>query len=190
MKGKFILLGLIIFSLLLSGCGEDNISSTDTQNIFITSEWNPDAFREMRNMNLSAADDFLEALSATIEQKDINSLRSLFAPTLLSAFLTDSDLEMLCSFIEGDIISVKRVAAHGTESKQDGKSSAFIMISCDVETTISTYRIAIKSCISDTLDENNIGINSLYITKTENTDMQFAYWGNNEWLVGIVIDSH
>ena len=189
MKSKFILLGLLIFSLLLSGCGAGDISNADIQNMFITSEWNPDAFREMRNMNLLAVDAFLEALSATIEQKDTTSIKCLFAPTLLTTVLTDSDIEMLCSFVEGEVLSVKRVAAHGTESKQHGESNAFVMISCDVETTISTYRIAVKSCISDTLDDNNIGICSLYITKAENTDTQFAYWGNNEWFAGIVIDS-
>lgn len=189
MRKRFMILGIVVIILLFSGCAADNHVKTNTDNDIVTSQWDPDTFREMRNMNLTAVDSFVNTLSAIIEQKDTVSMERLFAPNLLTDCLTDDDIELLYSYVEGSVVSANRVSAHGSESKNEGEINAFIMISIDLETTVATYRIAVKASISDTLDDHNIGICSLYITKAENTDTQFAYWGDHEWLHGIVIEN-
>ncbi len=57
----------------------------------------------------------------------------------------------------------------------------------DVVTNKGEYRFAIQEYISDTGDPKNIGINSLYIIKSEDSDMQYAYRGDGEWTQGIII---
>lgn len=178
---------LLAFAICFSAC---NISVTPPTTDQLVQKWDPNMFRKMRNVNPTEIDPFVELLATVIEQEDAESLRLLFAPNLLESALSDTDVEELFAFFEGTVTAAKHLACYDSEQKEGSRHSAETMIACTIETTVRTYHIAVKLCIVDSEDMNNVGICSLYIVDAENWDTQFAYWGGHEWHPGIIIDTN
>ena len=155
----------------------------------LVESWDPQMFRKMRKMNLTKIDPFVELLANTIDQKDSYSFKNLWAPNVLANDIDESEIEGLFQFFEGSLISAEELGCSEYESKDGDIHYAEIDISGNVQTSDKTYRIALKVCIVDSVDINNVGIHSLYIIDAENTDMDFGYWGNHEWSPGITIDT-
>ena len=49
------------------------------------------------------------------------------------------------------------------------------------------YYIAIRECTKDDFDNNNVGVISIYIIKSEDWDEDYIYRGDGKWTPGINI---
>lgn len=72
-------------------------------------------------------------------------------------------------------------------SKHNGEYYKDVTLSYDVFTKESQYWFAMKFCTDDTKDEGNVGIQSLYIVRFEDTDSEYSYWDDVSWTPGITV---
>ena len=103
--------------------------------------------------------------------------------------LSQSTLKFF-DFIHGDIVSFSSAseAGVGTDYRtESGKKRKEIQSSFCISTTESTYYIAIKECVKDEFDDNNIGIVSIYIIESNNWTKDYVYRGDGKWIPGINI---
>ena len=56
-----------------------------------------------------------------------------------------------------------------------------------LETSARKYYIAIRECTKDDFDNNNVGVISIYIIKSEDWDEDYIYRGDGKWTPGINI---
>lgn len=127
-----------------------------------------------------------EALIAAMEAKDGDKLKQLFAPKVVGPDLPEQ-VDMLLDYFDGTKVSSENPASNSSMEIEDGQTVQYIMSTYELSTTTADYRIAIKLCTDDTENPGNVGLHSLYITKAVNGNKGMAYWGNHEWLPGIVI---
>ena len=163
---------LIIPVLLLSSC-----SLGETYKF-------TDSFDNDQEFAISLIDKVLE----TIQNKDSDSLKSLFSKNAISESKNFAQsVTDLFDFYEGDFISYNDWG--GPEvftEREDGQIIKQMNSTYDVETSKEKYRIAIQNVVDDTTNSDNVGIRSFYIIKAENdTDLQFAYRGDGEYTPGI-----
>ena len=97
------------------------------------------------------------------------------------------------AFIHGDIVAFSSAseAGVGTDYRiESGKKRKEIQSAFCISTTENTYYIAIKECIKDEFDDNNIGIMSIYIIESNNWTENYVYRGDGKWIPGInIVDS-
>ena len=163
---------LIIPVLLLSSC-----SLGETYKF-------TDSFDNDQEFAISLIDKVLE----TIQNKDCDSLKSLFSKNAISESKNFAQsVTDLFDFYEGDFISYNDWG--GPEvftEREDGQIIKQMNSTYDVETSKEKYRIAIQNVVDDTTNSDNVGIRSFYIINAENdTDLQFAYRGDGEYTPGI-----
>ena len=72
--------------------------------------------------------------------------------------------------------------------KEDGKKRKEIQSAFCINTTESTYYIAIKECILDEFDDSNVGVVSIYIIESKNWIDDCVYRGDGKWIPGINIE--
>ena len=56
-----------------------------------------------------------------------------------------------------------------------------------LETSAQKYYIAIRECTKDDFDNNNVGVISIYIIKSDDWDEDYIYRGDGKWTPGINI---
>ncbi len=134
------------------------------------------------------ADEKFDKVLDACKNQDANALKSLFSKNAINADENiDEDIARIFSIFQGEFVKYD-----GGKTSSDGKKyDDFVLIlvksSYDVETTEGNYRFAIADIFEDTSDKNNIGINSLYMVKAENSDTEFTYFGDGKWTPGINI---
>lgn len=134
-------------------------------------------------------DKLLEQLTDALEQKDVREIKNLFSDNTVHSVQTlDEQITQLLGFYTGTMESIEDRGTHSSMSKQPEYRKETVNASYDVITTSGVYRIAFRFCTIDTTDEGNLGLQSLYITKEEYSDMDFSYWGGYQWERGIVIE--
>ena len=96
---------------------------------------------------------------------------------------------MLIDYFDGKTIFYNnQCALNASRTREDDFEKKTISSTYDVETDKQIYRIAIQDVITNTLDQNDVGINSLYIIiKSEDTDPNYAYRGDGKNTPGINI---
>lgn len=135
------------------------------------------------------ADRTLEQMIQAIEDQDAASVQAMFAPNAIdSAENMDEMTAALFDFYEGEMISYKRYGPATYESKHGDFHTKRLEASYDVTTSAGNYRIAMQICMIDSSDPENVGMSSFYITKAEDTDTSYAYWGDQLWSPGINVD--
>lgn len=134
---------------------------------------------------------FSQLLDA-IETKDESAVEALFARNIVAENGSFAQgVSDLLDFCNGKITSCNARSARITSENRNG-SDYYKEISStyDVETTESQYRFAMKFRVTDTIEPQNVGIASLYVTEFSNKENQaFAYWGDGNWTPGINIES-
>ena len=93
---------------------------------------------------------------------------------------------MLC-----DIVSISDAddAGVGTDYEiETGKISKIIQSAFTCETDLHKYYVAMKECTKDDFDQDNIGLLSIYIIKSEDWKEDGTYGGDGKWTPGINID--
>lgn len=150
-----------------------------------------DMFNRRYNTNGEQADDVFEQIIDAIEGDDTSALRELFSISTVAAIDNfDEDINALIDFYEGEMISYKRYGPGSHASKEGTSYTKDVFASFDVTTNLAKYRLAIRFCTIDSENSENLGVHSLYIIKAENSDMDFAYWGNDIWNIGINIEDN
>lgn len=170
---------ILILSLLLSSCSMLRLALQRTGE--------PDLGNEER-----INEQFYIILDA-MESKDKEKLKSVFAPAIIQAH-PDLDERIDELFLFYDPPQYARPVEWGGCS-EEGKyesESRFVHYEAsatyDLITTKEAYRLALTMCTEDTATPDNIGITSIYITKTERIgDLYCAYWGGGNDAPGIHI---
>lgn len=183
----------IAMCVCLSSCAlinNNSHTSSQEQSVYdeIFTEKN-NILNRFANTEGERADLLFEELIKALEANNAEALTPWFSVSTRNiAENFDESVEALISFYDGNIVSYRRFGPGTYAGREGGEEIKEIEASYDITTTSDIYRIAIKFCTIDTKIPDNIGVTSLYITKAENSDLNFAYWGNYEKNVGIRIE--
>lgn len=128
----------------------------------------------------------LKEIIFCIENRKQAELEALFAPSQIA----DSDaFEQQCadlfSFFNGAMDSYEWKGSSTDRRKDISGSFIESRVSYDIFAAEATYRMALKFCTMDTQNDGNVGIQSLYIIRYEDTDPDFSYGGDGNWTPGI-----
>ena len=144
--------------------------------------------------NNTIADETFGQILQAIEENDASRIVSLFSPAAQSEQENiHEEAEKLIDFIKGDTVSHTSAEKSGVGArikKDNGKTHKNIQSSFTLETTEGTYYIAIKECVQDEFDGNNVGVMSFYIIEEKNWDTDYIYraGGATEMDLGIHIE--
>lgn len=142
------------------------------------------------NSEEDIADATFNRLILAIQEKDASGIVALFSETVQGENTLAEDALSLIEFIHGDIISVSSAAEAGVgvdREKNNGKQRKEIQSSFCVITTEGKYYVAIKQCVRDDFDDNNIGVLSFNIIEASIWGKDYVYRGGGEWNQGINI---
>jgi len=142
------------------------------------------------------ADKTFNEIITAISLQDDSKIVDMFSNSIKSEDnsvdnLSQSALKFF-EFIHGDIVAFSSAseAGVGTDYRiESGKKRKEIQSAFCINTTENTYYIAIKECIKDEFDDNNIGIMSIYIIESNNWTENYVYRGDGKWIPGINIVS-
>ena len=145
----------------------------------------------LRDNDEKIADQTFDKIITAIRLEDDSKIVDMFSNDIQSeADLLQSAL-MFFDFIHGDIVSFSSAseAGVGTDYRtENGKKRKEIQSAFCFNTTENTYYIAIKECVKDELDADNIGIVSIYIIESNNWTNDYVYRGDGKWIPGINIE--
>ena len=177
---KSILLSLILV-ISLTAC-----SSVFLPNEIAESE--NDMFGRLYNTDKQQANDQLQQIIQIAEARNTDAMRKLFSvDTIDSVEDINAQIQAFFEFYEGSVVSC---TSSGPGSRAERNNNTYykeIFTTYDVSTTAGNYRIAFLFCTIDSENAENIGIKSIYIIRAENSDMNYAYWGDKKWMPGITI---
>jgi hypothetical protein len=128
-----------------------------------------------------------DQLISALQNKDHAAIKALFASNKIADIENfDESIDALLAYYEGDYVS-QTGGGPATLSGKDGRLVyKYYLMSNDITTTVSVYRIAIKWYVTDTANAGNVGIWSLYILNMEDkTEQDPSYWGDGDNSLGI-----
>jgi hypothetical protein len=137
------------------------------------------------------ADKTFNKIITTIGSNDDSTMVNMFSNTVKSEADLSHSVLLFYDFIQGDIVSFSSAseAGVGTDYRtENGKKRKEIQSAFCFNTTENTYYIAIKECVKDELDADNIGIVSIYIIESNNWTNDYVYRGDGKWIPGINIE--
>ena len=172
---KNVLLLIILFALILTSTSCSN-GGTDM------GVWGDN--------NEKIADKTFNKIITAIESNNDSTMVNMFSNTVKSDVDLSYSVLMFYDFIHGDIVSFSSASEAGLVADyqtERGKKRKEIQSSFCISTTENTYYIAIKECVKDEIDENNIGIVSIYIIESNHWKEDYIYRGDGKWLPGINI---
>lgn len=148
-----------------------------------------DIFSRFYNTDGERADQLFEEIIKALEEDNAEALKEWFSVSTCNAEEDfDESIHALLTFYDGSKVSYRRFGPGSSAAREGSTERKEIEASYDITTTTAVYRMVIKFCTVDTENPDNIGVTSLYITKAENSDMNFAYWGSGEMNIGIHIE--
>ena len=141
--------------------------------------------------NNKVANESFEKIIVAIQNQDSAVLKALFSKVAQSeaSNLGENSIKLF-KFIQGDIVSFSDAseAGVGVDYKtEQAKKQKIVQSAFYLETSAQKYYIAIRECIKDDFDNNNVGVISIYIIKSEDWDEDDIYRGDGKWTPGINI---
>ena len=136
------------------------------------------------------ADKTFNKIITTIGSNDDSTMVNMFSNIVKSEVDLSHAVLLFYDFIQGDIVSFSSASEAGVGADyqtESGKIRKEIQSAFCISTTENTYYIAIKECVKEEIDDNNIGIVSIYIMESNNWKEDHVYCGDGEWLPGINI---
>ena len=145
--------------------------------------------------NKDIAEITLNRITSAINSNDASKIVDIFSNSIQSENDLEQSAYKLIEFVQGDIISasfVDEVAIGDSQWIKGWKRRKDIQPTFSVSTSENNiYYIAIKECVRDDFDSNNVGITSLYIIDTKQMqDVCCVYRGDGEWKPGINFDKN
>ena len=169
MKKVILLIMAVILTFTLTACFNIGFFEQDNQTIV------DETFNEIIN---------------AVKANDDAKIVDIFSNTVKSKVDLSNQAIRLVEYIQGDIISFSSAEEAGIVADgatENGKTRKEINADLSINTSITTYYIAIKECVKDDFDDNNIGVTSLYIIDSNNWTHDYAYRGDGNWTQGINI---
>jgi hypothetical protein len=125
----------------------------------------------------------------SVQSKDADKLKRLFSDACKKDVDNlDASITELFSYFIGNVEAVDDWGAcYAETSKEDNQVFQAIEATYDVKTDAGTYRFAIRIISEDTKNSDNIGVQSLYIVKADDTSLEYACWGDGRFTPGIHI---
>lgn len=146
-----------------------------------------------RDNDEKIADKTFNQIISAIRLKDNSKIVDMFSNAIKSEDNLSQQALIFVNYIHGDIISFSSASEAGVGADyktETGKKRKEIQSSFCINTTESTYYVAIKECIKDEFDDNNTGIMSIYIIESSNWTEDYVYRGDGKWTQGInIVDS-
>ena len=142
------------------------------------------------NRDEKIADATFDNIINNLKNDDNEGIANMFSQTIQETHNLPHDADFLINYICGDIIDVSPAseAGVGTDSEvKNGKKRKYILSSFCVTTTKKNYFVAMKECVEDDFDCNNIGIVSIYVIEADNWLKDYVYRGDGKWEHGIHI---
>lgn len=132
----------------------------------------------------------INEIFAAIKTYDENKMVDIFAPASTvdkESFLKSvNELFEYCGACE--VLSLKLGTINSDVLSENGNRKLIYVFSYEVITNTDAYRVFIKATRTDSLNEKNVGVNSLYIIRFEDdTDTSTAYKGDEKYTEGINI---
>ena len=124
-----------------------------------------------------------------IQSRDEEALRKLFSyNTVTQVDGFDQSMVDLFNYYQGNYISLEWKGSGGSGNWDYGEKKQCAGFSYDVKTDMDEFRFSIDYCSIDSMDDNNVGIYSLYVIKmADDTDPEFGYGGDGKETPGINI---
>ena len=166
-KACALLITIII--LIMKSCGETSIRK-----------------EFFSNNDRKTANALFEEVIESIQNRDSDALKSLFADSVLEKRENlDEQIEELFDYYKGEMLSYNDHAGPQRNDEIQNVGEAYhlstLYLSYDIETTQDKYRFSIKYIYIDTAHAENEGIISLCTIRTEDfADPSFTYHGNIE----------
>ena len=132
---------------------------------------------------------FNEIISA-VKLKDNSKIVNMFSDAIKSENNLSQSASNFIDYIDGDIISISSASEAGVGADyktETGKKRKEIQSAFCINTTERIYYIAIKECVRDEFDDNNVGVMSIYIIESNNWTEDYVYRGDGKWVHGINI---
>ena len=146
-----------------------------------------------RDTDEKIADKTFNKIISAIRLEDDSKIVDLFSNAIKSEDDLSKPAMTFIKCIRGDIISFSSASEAGVGADyktETGKKRKEIQSAFCINTTESSYYIAIKECVKDEFDDNNIGIMSIYIIESSNWTEDYVYRGDGKWNPGInIVDS-
>lgn len=140
--------------------------------------------------NQTIVDETFNEIINAIKENDGAKIVDMFSNTVKSKVDLSNQAMRFVEYIQGDIISFSSAEESGIAADyatENGKTRKEITADLSINTSITTYYVAIKECVKDDFDDNNIGVTSLYIIDSNNWTQDYAYRGDGNWSQGINI---
>ena len=136
-----------------------------------------------------ADENFMKLISA-LQDKNQDDVRDLFAPNIVSNIENfDNSISDLIAYYDGTYKSFYSAGLGTERDKNSGIEKKWYNMSCDITTSVDTFRIATIWYVKDTGDNKNVGIWSLYIIKFgDDPNQRYSYGGDGLWTNGINIE--
>ena len=134
------------------------------------------------------ADGTFKQLVDAINSHDSLKVEAIFSKNAQAETDIAKEAEALFAFVSGDILSYTLAsdAGVGVDRKvEKGKQQKEIQSSFTLKTTDSEYHVAVKECVGDDFDENNLGVRSVYIIESKDWNEDYIYRGDSAWTYGI-----
>lgn len=184
---QMLIIMCILIAVTLTACLPSVFQTGDDTSH--TSDSEKELFNRFYSTNGEQADALFAQIIAAIESQDSETMKAFFAAYVIdTAEDIENDISSLFDFYEGEMTTYKRSGPGSHTSKEGGEYTKEIFASYDVTTTTGVYRIAINFCTAYSENADRVGLTSMYIIKAEDSDMNFAYWGDDVWDTGIVIE--
>lgn len=139
------------------------------------------------------ADTGLKDVLKSIETNDRDQLLSALAPNAINNCNDmEAHIDELFEYCSGKTLSYREFNGGPIVEEsfdREGNIEKILYPTYDVKTNDGNYRITFKLVAIDTTNEDNEGIWSLYVIKSENdTDLNVAYRGDDKYTTGIQIN--
>lgn len=198
--GKTIALFMVI-CMIIANCSISAATGEEAKPVGIISNFlynhSVQDFLEKRGILTEdrEAYDYANAFLAAAMEKDVASMKALFAPNAVSDIgeeQLDQMLEAFTNYFQVDAFTLEiPIGPSTSESMDHGKRSKELRGPLVIVSDRCEYRLAIKCISRDDWDGDNIGIWSIYIIeKSKDTDNNpdHHYRGDNKYRTGIYFD--
>ena len=166
------LLLILLLLLILSACSEKG------SNMFYGDN------------NEEIADQTFTEIIAAVSTQDVTRVIELFSCSVKSQMDLSQSAAEFVTYFDGDIISFSAAVDAGVGADyrtENGQVRKDIQSAFRITTNKNSYYIAIKECIRDEFDSNNVGILSIYAIEASNWTENYVYRGDGKWTGGIHI---
>lgn len=139
------------------------------------------------------ADKTFNEMITAIRLEDDSKIVDMFSNAIKNEVNLSQSVSMLFDFIHGDIVSFSSASEAGVGvdyRTESGKKRKEVQSAFCISTTENIYHIAIKECVQDEFDDDNVGIMSVYIIESNKWTEDYVYRGDGKWIPGInIVDS-